>query len=64
MTPPTVGVASVVMMISASSQPETRLTHVALGLVQVVLTVETRGREHIDEITAALQAEGLPVDVI
>ena len=35
---------------------------ISVGEVAVILTVETRGREHVDEIVAALESEGMQVE--
>ena len=35
--------------------------HVTLGQTEVELALETRGREHVDEICRALEAEGFEV---
>ncbi len=35
---------------------------ISVGEVAVILTLETRGREHVDEIVAALEAEGMEVE--
>jgi threonine dehydratase len=36
---------------------------ITLGDVEIVFTLETRGRDHVDEIVRTLEAEGLKVDV-
>jgi threonine dehydratase len=35
---------------------------ISVGEVAVILTLETRGREHVDEIVAALEGEGMEVE--
>ena len=35
---------------------------ITLGDVEIVFTLETRGRDHVDEIVRTLEAEGLKVD--
>jgi threonine dehydratase len=35
---------------------------ISVGEVSIILTLETRGREHVDEIVAALEAEGHKVE--
>jgi len=36
---------------------------ISVGAVEIVLQIEARGRDHVDEIIEALEGEGIPVEV-